>query len=104
MAVLWKDFVGFLAAHPMFYAVFVWPLLSAVVSWVFKPRTTDEYAAMNPRLASVLRLVGALGIDPAKALQAIAGIFGSPQKFTVVTLKTPPSEPPKEPKPDPRRE
>lgn len=104
MAVLWKDVLAFLSAHPAFYALVVWPLFSALVSWLFKPRTTEDYASMNPRLASALRLVGALGLDPAKALQAIAGIFGKPQTFTVVT---PPEAPPaaaKEPKPDPRRE
>jgi hypothetical protein len=60
-----------------------WPLLSALVVAVFKPRTPEAYAkfsAMRPawfwsRFAAALQLVGALGLDPVKATKVIGKVL-----------------------------
>lgn len=72
-------------AHPELCAALVWPTVSAILVLLFKPRTPEQYAAMNPRVASVFRLIAALGLDPVKALDAL--------KKLVAGVK-PPSPPP----------
>ena len=80
------------------------PLGIAVTSWValglctlvFKPRTPESYASLAlrkptflfTRLAALLQLIGALGIDPAKVATALLKIMlGSFE--TVVAIKAP---------------
>lgn len=72
-----QEIAKFAAAHPELMAAIVWPVLSAVITALFKPRTPEEYAALAtnwPRLAAFLQLVGALGIDPVKAVVALKKI------------------------------
>lgn len=60
--------------HPQF-----WPLALALLTWLCKPQTPAEYAkiaARNPqwfwtRWVEIMRLVGALGLDPIKVLKII---------------------------------
>jgi len=63
--------VLFLAAHPEFWAYFLFPLITAVVTWLTKPRTAEDFAAMNPRVAAFLKLVAAVGFDAPKILDSI---------------------------------
>jgi len=61
-------------AHPVFASVIFWPIVTAIVTWFLKPRSPEEYAALaasHPRIAQVLRLVGALGLDAPKVLQIL---------------------------------
>jgi hypothetical protein len=58
-------------AHPEVMAALVWPLVTAILTLAFKPRTPEQYAAMPPRLAALLQLVAALGVDPVKAAKAV---------------------------------
>lgn len=64
----------FLVAHPEFWAYFLFPSITAVVTWLTKPRTPEEFAAMNPRVAAFLKLVAAVGFDAPKILEAIKQI------------------------------
>lgn len=57
-------------SHPYFMSAIVWPLLTSIVTALFKPRTPEEYAEMNPRLAAMLKFVAASGLDPLKAVEA----------------------------------
>ncbi len=66
---------AFALAHPELCAALLWPLVSAILTALFKPRTPEQYAAMPPRLAAALQLLGALGLDPVKATIAIKKIF-----------------------------
>lgn len=69
--------------HPQF-----WPLVLALVAWLGKPRTPAEYAkiaaraptAFWSRWVEVMRLVGALGLDPIKAVKVIRKIAESFKK------------------------
>lgn len=61
----------FLAAHPEFWAYFLFPIVTAVVTWLTKPRTAEDFASMNPRLAAFLKLVAAVGFDAPKILDSI---------------------------------
>jgi hypothetical protein len=65
---VWTD------AHPVVMALLIWPLVSAILVFLCTPRTEEEYARMNPRLAATLKLIAALGIDPLKALEALQQI------------------------------
>lgn len=62
----------FLAAHPEFWAYFLFPLITLVVTWLTKPRTSEDFAAMNPRVAAFLKLVAAVGFDAPKILESIS--------------------------------
>lgn len=52
----------------------LWPLLTALATTLFKPRTDEEYARLPPRLAAFLKLVAALGLDIPKVLEAMGQI------------------------------
>lgn len=61
--------------HPAFAFFVVWPVISAIISIALKPRTPEEYAALPPRIAAVLKMIAALGIDAPKAQEAARQIF-----------------------------
>jgi hypothetical protein len=73
-------------AHP----TYAWPLISALVTIALKPRTPEQYAAMAAmrpvwfwsRFAPLLQLVGALGLDPVKALAVLSKVFTGKQDST----------------------
>lgn len=53
----------------------LWMALSAIINAALHYRSPEAWAAWaseHPRLASIMRLVSALGIDPAKAIKAVA--------------------------------
>ena len=66
------------SAHPETMALVVWPVLTALVTFLFKPRTAEDYAKLPPRVAGVLRLVGALGLDVPNVLNAVRAIASAP--------------------------
>ncbi len=73
------------AAHPEL----VWPLLTALITLLFKPRTPGEYAAIAarwPRVAALLQLIGALGLDVPKVVEAVRKV--------VTGTSDPPKKPP----------
>lgn len=74
-------------AHPVFASVIFWPIITAIVTWFLKPRSPEEYAALaanHPRIAQVLRLVGALGLDLPKVLQILGDLVKRVPKGPVV--------------------
>lgn len=85
-------------AHPTLVALVVVPLCTAVFNLLLKPKTPEQYekiAAISPRLAALLQLVGALGVDPTKA----AKIFV--EKIINTPNPPPPSGPSRVPSSDP---
>jgi hypothetical protein len=58
----------------------LWPLLTALVTILFKPRTDDEYAKLPPRVAAFLKLVAALGLDVPKVLEALGQVASGSNK------------------------
>ena len=60
-----------------------WPIISSFIVVTLKPRTPEGYAAMSAirpvwffsRLAALLQLIGALGLDPVKALQVASKVI-----------------------------
>lgn len=66
-----KSVLEFMSAHKALMVSIVWPLLTAVLTALFKPQTPEQYlrlAAKHPRLADFWRFVGAIGFDPVKAV------------------------------------
>jgi hypothetical protein len=82
--------VRFLNANPMFYTVFVWPLLSAVFNAIFGKPTPEEIEK-RPRWAAFKRFMSGLGIDPKKALDGLWLILTKQPLFGSVP---PPNAPP----------
>lgn len=63
--------LDWIAANPTLFALVVWPLITGVVTAIFRKPTAEEYAAMNPRWAAFRRLIGAIGLDVPKALETV---------------------------------
>jgi hypothetical protein len=63
----WAKALEWIELHPVFFMVVAWPILTAIVNWVFRARTDAELAQMNPRLAAALRFVRASGLDATAA-------------------------------------
>lgn len=56
------------------WTVFLWPALSALLNVVLRARTAEQWAVVcekMPRLAAGIRLLRALGVDPAKAIRSV---------------------------------
>lgn len=73
------------AAHPEL----VWPILTALITLLFKPRTPAEYAQIAvrfPRVAAGLQLIGALGLDVPKVVEAVRKV--------ITGRSEPPAKPP----------
>lgn len=66
--------IEWLKANPLVWELALFPVLTALVTWLFKPRTEVEYAAMHPRLAALLKLVAAVGFDAPKILDALTQV------------------------------
>lgn len=60
-----------LSENQLVWELLLIPLVTFVVTWLFKPRTEVEYAALHPRIAALLKLVAALGIDAPKLADAL---------------------------------
>jgi len=58
-----------ISLHPVLFQLVIWPAITGLITWLFKPRTPEQYAAMNPRIAALLKLVGSLGLDIPKLLE-----------------------------------
>lgn len=60
-------------AHP----AIVWPLLTLVLTALFKPRTDEQRAKLQakyPRLGALIQIVAALGLDAPKLLEALGKV------------------------------
>jgi hypothetical protein len=71
-----------------------WPVVSAALVLVLRSRTPEQWVALgerSPRLQGLVRLLRAVGLDPAKAVSAVVQI---------VTARVPsrPSAPPPAPR------
>jgi len=66
--------VNWIAAHPALFVAVLWPIVSAIITTVFRKRTVAELAELPPRVASFLKFTMAFGIDVPRTLDAIYGI------------------------------
>lgn len=56
-----------------------WPIASAIINAAFRFKTPDEWIAFaeaRPRLAGLVRLCSAIGLDPHKAMAALKEAVG----------------------------
>jgi 2-hydroxychromene-2-carboxylate isomerase len=61
------------------WAALAWPIVTAIINALFRFRSPDAWwawAERNPRLAGVVRLASATGLDGAKALNALKQAAG----------------------------
>lgn len=68
-----QQILAWLSSH----AAEVWPVVSAVLLVVLRSRTPEQWVALgetSPRWQGVIRLLRAVGLDPAKALSALGQI------------------------------
>lgn len=69
------NIMSWVEAHPVLFNTVLWPLVSAIALLLFKPRTPDEYARMNPRVAGFLIFLSGLGLDIPKALEGLRRVL-----------------------------
>ena len=62
--------LDWMAAHPEFMAAIVWPIFTALVTAIFKPRSPEEYAGLHPKIAAGLKMLAAVGFDAPKVVEA----------------------------------
>lgn len=60
---------AWIQANPVLFTLIIWPAVTGLITAIARKRTAEEYAAMPPRLAAVLRFIGAVGLDLPKMLQ-----------------------------------
>lgn len=63
--------LDWLGAHPVIWAILVWPIVTAFFNWLFRPRTEADYLALPTWLATTLRFIAALGLDPVAMKDAL---------------------------------
>ena len=71
-----------------------WPVLSALLVVVLRSRTPEAWVALgesSPRLQGVVRLLRAVGLDPAKAVSALVQIVTARTPERPLPVITPPS-------------
>lgn len=73
--------------NPVLFTVVLWPLATAIVTALLKPRSPEEYSAMNPRLAAFLKLLGSLGLDAPNVMNALKQLFGAAPPPTATTYR-----------------
>lgn len=59
------------------HAAALWPVVSALLLVALRARTPEQWVALgerSPRAQGVIRLLRAVGLDPAKALSALSQI------------------------------
>lgn len=56
--------------HPLVWELLLFPLVTFIATALFKPRSPEEYAALGPRLGALLKLIGAIGWDAPKLVEA----------------------------------
>lgn len=61
--------LNWMADHKAFMAAVGWPVLTGIVNFALKPRSPEEYAAMNPYLRAVLKFTSGAGFDPVKTVK-----------------------------------
>lgn len=63
--------LDWIEAHPTIFTLVILPIIGALVSWVGKPRTPEEFAKMPYVLAQLLRVWSAIFPDPNKVVKVI---------------------------------
>jgi hypothetical protein len=76
-----------ISLHPLIFTMIIWPAVTGLATWLFKPRTAEQYAAMPARVGAFLKLLGSLGLDVPKLLEAIKQLI---DKEAVPSVKPPP--------------
>lgn len=60
-----------ISKNPVLFTLVIWPLFTGLVTWLFKARTPEQYAAMNKYAAALLKFLGSLGWDVPHMLDAL---------------------------------
>jgi len=63
--------LDWIEAHPTIFALVIMPVIGAIVSWLGKPRTPEEFARMPYVVAQLLRVWSAVFPDPNKVAKVI---------------------------------
>lgn len=68
---MFHNVTDWISKNPLLFTMVIWPTITGLVTWLFKPRTPEQYAAMNTYVAGLLKLLSSLGLDVPKLLEAI---------------------------------
>lgn len=76
--------IQFFRDNPAVWQIGLFPVVTFLITWLFKPRTPEDYAALSPRVAALLKFVAAVGFDAPKIIesisQAVTGEAKTPQE------------------------
>jgi hypothetical protein len=64
-----------ISKNPVLFTMVIWPVVTGIVTWLFKPRSPEQYAAMPARLGAVLKLIAAFGLDAPRVLEGLQQIL-----------------------------
>lgn len=64
-------YTEFAEAHPALVALVIIPLVTAIFNGITRPRTPEEYGAMNPHFAKFCKLMRAMFPVPQKVIEAL---------------------------------
>lgn len=88
--------VALLASIP-----FIWPILSGLMNimfWFKSPEDWVAYAEKNPRMAALMRVTRAWGMDPIKGLKSLKSFVDTKAEETRKSKSEPPkTDPPQDP-------
>jgi hypothetical protein len=69
--------LDWLRANPALSVLFAY-LLTGVLTALFKPRTSEEYARMPKWVANGLKFLAAIGLDPVKVVEVLVATLRLP--------------------------
>lgn len=65
------DILAWVRNNPVFFTLVVWPIITGIVTSIFRKPTAEEYAQMSPRWAAFRRFIAAIGLDIPKTLETV---------------------------------
>lgn len=75
-----------ISMHHVLFVMVIWPLVSGSITWLLKPRTPAQYAAMNPRLAAALKFISGFGLDAPHVIEGLYEFLTGKPLVTVPML------------------
>ena len=83
---MWDKVELWISLHPVLFTLVIWPVISGAITWVLKPRTPAQYAAMNPYLAAALKFISGFGLDAPHVVESVYEFLTGGKKLVTVPV------------------
>lgn len=74
---------AWVTANQLVFALVLWPTITGIINWLWKPRTAVQYAEMPSWRSGLLKMIGGSGLDPRKVLQGAHQIITGKPLLTI---------------------